>query len=68
MERKLSRGSRRRWSKASKEGSFKENMAKADIRASLREIWTSSARGRGSRRESKPERRSEKRESAERSL
>ena len=43
-------------------------MAKADIRASLSEIWTSLARGRGSKSESKPERRSEKRESAERSL
>src|SRR5438034_788657 len=36
MVRKLSLGSRRRASKASKEGSLRENMAKADIRAAAR--------------------------------
>jgi hypothetical protein len=42
-------------------------MAKAAIRASLRESWTKSDHERASGRESKPERRREKRESAERS-
>src|SRR5512135_3456457 len=68
MERKLSLGLRRRWSKASREGSFKENMAKADIRASPRENSTWSNRGRASGRASNRERSSRKRASAERSL
>src|SRR5436305_2094056 len=66
MVRKLSLGLRRRWSKASKEGSLRENMAKADIRASPKGISTSPARGSG--REAKRDRSSWKRESAERSL
>src|SRR3954463_8276999 len=66
MERKLSLGSRRRWSKASRDGSLSENMAKADIKASSRGISTSADRGSGS--EPKWERRTRKRLSAERSL
>ena len=47
MVRKLSLGSRRRWSKASRDGSLSENIAKADIRASAKGISTSPDRGSG---------------------
>src|SRR5512142_1646846 len=67
MARKLSRGLRRRWSKAKRDGSLRENMAKADMRTSPRGIRISSERGRGSESESKWERSRRKRESAERS-
>ena len=40
-------GRARRWSKASKDGSLSENMAKADIRASAKGISTSPDRGSG---------------------
>src|SRR5271166_6046747 len=66
MERKLSLGSRRRSSKASRDGSLSENIANADIRASSRGISTSPDRGSG--REPKRERIRPKRESAERFL
>src|SRR6266404_4238804 len=66
MERKLSLGSRRRSSKASRDGSLSENIAKADIRTSSKGISTSPDRGSGT--ELKRERRSLKRVSAERSL
>src|SRR5450759_297011 len=66
MVRKLSLGSCRRWSKASKDGSLSENIAKADIRASAKRISTSPDRGSGS--EPKWERRDRKRASAERSF
>src|SRR5215210_1650919 len=66
MVRKLSLGSRRRWSKASRDGSLSENIAKADIRASSKGISTSPDRR--SAREPKWERRVRKRVSAERSL
>src|SRR6516165_10529719 len=66
MERKLSVGSRRRWSKASRDGSLRENIAKADIRTSPRGISTSPERGSSS--EPKWERRDRKRASAERPL
>src|SRR5258706_837676 len=66
MVRKLSLGSRRRSSKASREGSLRENMAKADIRASARGISTSAERG--SAKHLKRERTSRRRESAERCL
>src|SRR6266478_7664299 len=66
MVRKLSLGSRRRSSKASRDGSLSENIAKADIRASPSGISTSPDRG--SEREPKWERRDRKRASAERSL
>src|SRR5712692_6632790 len=64
--RKLSLGSWRRSSKASKDGSLSENMAKADIKVSPRGISTSPDRP--SAMLSKPERTRRKRESAERSL
>src|ERR1700730_933138 len=66
MVRKLSLGSWRRWSKASKEGSLRENMAKADMRASAKGTATSPERV--SATASKPARTSRKRASAERSL
>src|SRR3954470_14060553 len=66
MVRKLSVGSRRRWSKASRQGSLSENMAKADIKASSKGISTSADRGSGS--DPKWERSMRKRLSAERSL
>src|SRR5258705_2597519 len=66
MERKLSLGSRRRWSKASRDGSLSANIAKADIKASSKGISTSPDRGSGS--EPKWERSNRKRVSAERSL
>src|SRR3954452_7119158 len=66
MVRKLSLGSRRRWSKASRDGSLSENMAKADIKASSKGISTSADRGSGS--EPKWERSTRKRLAAERSL
>src|ERR1700682_1932727 len=66
MVRKLSLGSRRRWSKASRDGSLRENIAKADIRVSPRGISTSPERR--SERESKRERSSRKRASADRSF
>src|SRR6516162_391703 len=66
MVRKLSLGSWRRWSKASRDGSLRENRAKPDIRASPRGISTSPARVSGIR--SRRERISRKRESADRSL
>src|SRR3954451_21759258 len=66
MVRKLSLGSRRRWSKASRDGSLSENMAKADIKASSKGISTSADRGSGS--DPKWERSTRKRLSAERSL
>src|ERR1700747_1923416 len=66
MLRKLSLGFWRRWSKASKEGSLRENMAKADIRASAKGMSTSPERVSGTSR--KPQRTSRKRASAERSL
>src|SRR4051794_12246676 len=64
--RKLSLGSRRRSSKASRDGSLSENMAKADIRASPKGISTAPDRGSGS--EPKRERRDRNRASAERSF
>src|SRR6266849_523884 len=66
MLRKLSLGSRRRSSKASKDGSLSENMAKPDMSASPREISGSSLRASGMR--SKADRSRRKRESAERVL
>ena len=42
---KVSLGSRRRWSKASKDGSLSADVAKADIKASTKEISTSPDRG-----------------------
>src|SRR6266478_3345224 len=66
MVRKLSFGSWRRWSKANRDGSLRENMAKADIRASPRGISGSSERG--SRTSSQRERTSRKRASADRFL
>src|SRR5271157_2888499 len=66
MERKLSAGLRRRSSKASRDGSLSENIAKADIRASSKGISTSPDRGSGS--EPNWERRDRKRASAERSF
>src|SRR3954447_789361 len=66
MVRKLSLGSRRRWSKASRDGSLSANIAKADIRASSKGISTSPDRRSGS--EPKWERSTRKRVSAERSL
>src|SRR5713101_5054150 len=66
MERKLSLGSWRRSSKASRDGSLSENIAKADIRASSKGISTSPERG--SAREPKWERSARKRASAERSF
>src|SRR5208337_3146275 len=66
MVRKLSLGLWRRWSKASRDGSLSENMAKADIKASAKGISTSPDRGSG--RQAKRERRDPKRASAERSF
>src|SRR3954451_25112953 len=66
MVRKLSWGSRRRWSKASRDGALSENIAKADIKASSKGISTSADRGSGSG--PKWERSTRKRLSAERSL
>src|SRR5216684_1917380 len=66
MVPKLSLGFWRRWSKASRDGSLSENIAKADIRTSSKGISTSPDRGSGT--ELKRERRSLKRVSAERSL
>src|SRR5271154_5651517 len=66
MVRKLSSGSRRRWSKANRDGSLSENIAKADIKASPKGISTSPDRG--SAREPNWERSARKRASAERSL
>src|SRR5215210_7474698 len=66
MVRKLSLGSRRRWSKASRDGSLSENIAKADIKASSKGISTSPDRGSG--RVPKWERSTRKRVSAARSL
>src|SRR5215470_3319391 len=66
MVRKLSLGSWRRWSKASRDGSLRENMAKADIKASPKGMSTSAERA--SKISLKPHRIRRKRESAERSL
>src|SRR5271155_5788620 len=66
MVRKLSLGFWRRWSKASRDGSLSENIAKADIRISSKRISTSPDRGSGT--ELKIEWRSLKRMSAERCL
>src|ERR1700737_608629 len=66
MVRKLSLGFWRRWSKASKDGSLRENMAKADIRASPTVMSTSPERVSGTA--SQPEWTSRKRACAERSL
>src|SRR5574341_85389 len=66
MERKLSLGSWRRSSKASRDGSLSENMAKPAIKASPRGISTSPARG--SEILSNRERISWNRESADRPL
>src|SRR3954447_20644013 len=66
MVRKLSLGSRRRWSNASRDGSLSANIAKADIKASSKGISTSPDRGSAS--EPKWERSTRKRASAERSL
>src|SRR5208283_99565 len=66
MVRKLSLGSWRRSSKASRDGSLRENMAKADIKASCRGISGSSERGSGI--SSQRERMRRKRASAERFL
>src|SRR5260370_40311188 len=66
MVRKLSLGSRRRWSKTSSDGSLSENIAKADIRTSSKGISTSPDRRSGT--ELKREWRSPKRVSAQRSL
>src|ERR1700724_1044202 len=66
MVRKLSLGSWRRSSKANKDGSLRENMAKADIRASPRGMSTSPERASG--RRLKRDRTSRNKESAERSL
>src|SRR5271156_1028770 len=63
MVRKLSVGFWRRWSKASRDGSLSENIAKADIRTSSKGISTSPDRGSGI--EVKMEWRSRKRTSAE---
>lgn len=66
MVRKLSLGSRRRWSKANNDGSLSANMAKPDIRASRSGIKASWLRGSFIR--SKRSRKSRNRESAERCL
>src|SRR6266446_437420 len=66
MVRKLSLGSWRRWSKANRDGSLRENMAKADIKASPRGIAGSSDRGSGTSSQRARTRR--KRASAERCL
>src|SRR5271155_1632689 len=63
MVRKLSLGFWRRWSKASRDGSLSENIAKADIRTSSKGISTSPDRESGI--ELKTEWRSLKRVSAE---
>src|ERR1700678_1810802 len=66
MLRKLSLGFWRRWSKASRDGSLSENIAKADIRTSSE--GNSPSPERGSRTELKMEWRSLKRMSAVRCL